>query len=245
MNLNVIGESLRILLENGELSLKKNQELYKTISSDWDTFNRLNELANAMGLYVVNFNECYYVSAMPKSKAFAYSNEELRKELGSQFNNVDLYLVLLIVSIFITEICPDGAEPKQSLMLFNDFINAVEKKFNYFNSLEDLERVSVENSYNLYDCLNRWNELLPVSRNQNGEISEKGKNSRYQICMTTLKFMEKQKLIKLGGMNEKTIYILDRFKAIVSNTYNSSYIQNQIFDTIQNSQNNGGASNLD
>jgi hypothetical protein len=146
------------------------------------------------------------------------------------------------MSIFIKEVCPDGAEPKQSLILFNDFINAVEKKFNYFSSLEDLEKVSVEKSYNLYDCLNRWNELLPVVRNQNGEISEKGKNSRYQICMTTLKFMEKQKLIKLGGMNDKTIYILDRFKAIVSNTYNSSYIQNQIFDTIQN---NGGASNLD
>lgn len=170
---------------------------------------------------------------MPKSKTFSYSNEELRRELGSQFNNVDLYLVLLIMAIFITEICPDGTVPRQSLITFNDYINCVEKKFNYFNSLDNLEKISVENSYNLYDCVNRWNELLPVVRNKNNEISEKGKNSRYQICMTTLKFMEKQSLIKLGGVNDKTIYILDRFKAMVSNTYNSSYVQNQIFDIIQ------------
>lgn len=233
MNINIIGQALKILLESGQLSLKKNQEIYKEISSDWDTFNRLNELANSIGLYVVNYNECYYISAMPKSKTFSYSNEELRRELGSQFNNVDLYLVLLIMAIFITEICPDGTVPRQSLITFNDYINCVEKKFNYFNSLDNLEKMSVENSYNLYDCVNRWNELLPVVRNKNNEISEKGKNSRYQICMTTLKFMEKQSLIKLGGVNDKTIYILDRFKAMVSNTYNSSYVQNQIFDIIQ------------
>lgn len=233
MNINIIGQALKILLESGQLSLKKNQEIYKAISSDWDTFNRLNELANSIGLYVVNYNECYYISAMPKSKTFSYSNEELRRELGSQFNNVDLYLVLLIMAIFITEICPDGTVPKQSLITINDYINCVEKKFNYFNSLDNLEKISVENSYNLYDCVNRWNELLPVVRNKNNEISEKGKNSRYQICMTALKFMEKQSLIKLGGVNDKTIYILDRFKAIVSNTYNSSYVQNQIFDIIQ------------
>lgn len=233
MNINIIGQALKILLESGQLSLKKNQEIYKAISSDWDTFNRLNELANSIGLYVVNYNECYYISAMPKSKTFSYSNEELRRELGSQFNNVDLYLVLLIMAIFITEICPDGTVPKQSLITINDYINCVEKKFNYFNSLDNLEKISVENSYNLYDCVNRWNELLPVVRNKNNEISEKGKNSRYQICMTALKFMEKQSLIKLGGVNDKTIYILDRFKAIISNTYNSSYVQNQIFDIIQ------------
>lgn len=233
MNINIIGQALKILLESGQLSLKKNQEIYKAISSDWDIFNKLNELANAIGLYIVNYNECYYISAMPKSKTFSYSNEELRKELGSQFNNVDLYIVLLIMAIFITEICPNGTLPRQSLITFNDYINCVEKKFNYFNSLDNLEKISVENSYNLYDCVNRWNELLPVVRNKNNEISEKGKNSRYQICMTTLKFMEKQSLIKLGGVSEKTIYILDRFKAIISNTYNSSYIQNQIFDIIQ------------
>lgn len=242
MNINIVGEALKILLENGELSLKKNQEVYKVISSDWSVFNQLNELSNTMGLYIVNFNECYYISAMPKSKTFAYSNEELRRELGSQFNNMDLYLVLIIMAIFITEVCPNGAEPNQSLIPLNDFISSVERKFNYFISMEDLEKTSIENSYNLYECVNRWNELLPVSRNQNDEISEKGKNSRYQICMTAIKFMEKQKLLKLGGINDKTIYIQDRFKAIITNTYNNAYVQNQIFDVIQSA---GGFVNND
>jgi len=242
MNINIVGEALKILLENGELSLKKNQEVYKAISSDWNVFNQLNELSNTMGLYIVNFNECYYISAMPKSKTFSYSNEELRRELGSQFNNIDLYLVLIIMAIFITEVCPNGTEPKQSLIPLNDFISAVERKFNYFISMEDLEKISIENSYNLYECVNRWNELLPVSRNQNDEISEKGKNSRYQMCMTAIKFMEKQKLLKLGGVNDKTIYIQDRFKAIITNTYNNAYVQNQIFDVIQSA---GGFVNND
>lgn len=242
MNINTIGEALKILLENGELSLKKHQEVYKSISSDWNVFNQLNELANTMGLYIVNFNECYYISAMPKCKTFSYSNEELRRELNSQFNNIDLYLVLLIMGIFITEVSPDGSEPKVSFMTFNDFINCVEKKFNYFSSMEDLEKISIESSYNLCDCVNRWNELLPVNRNQNDEISEKGKNSRYQICMTAIKFMEKQKLVKLSGVDSKNIYIQDRFKAIITNTYNNAYIQNQIFDTIQSA---GGSFNYD
>jgi len=233
MNINTIGEALRILLESGELSLKKHQEVYKAISSDWNTYNQLNELANTMGLYIVHYCESYYISAMPKCKAFAYSNEELRHELNGQFNNIDLYLVLLIIAIFITEVSPDGSEPKVSLMTFNDFINCVDRKFNYFSSMQDLEKVSIENSYNLYDCVNRWNELLPVSRNQNDEISEKGKNSRYQMCMTAIRFMERQKLVRLSGIDEKNIYVQDRFKAIVSNTYNSSYVQNQIFDIIQ------------
>lgn len=233
MNINVIGNALRILLENGQLSLKNNKDLYKEISSNWDNFNQLNELCNNMGLYIVNYNESYYVSSMPKFKTFSYSNEELKRELGSQFNNMDLYLVLMIMAIFITEICPNGEEIKLSLMTLNEFISVVEKKFEYFNSLQNLEEISVKNSYNIEECLKRWNELLAVNRNQDNEIIEKGKNSRYQICLTTLKFMEKQKLIKLGGVNNKTIYIQDRFKAIVSNTYNSSYIQNQIFEIIQ------------
>lgn len=242
MNINTIGEALNILLEYGELSLKKNQEVYKSISTDWNMYNQLNELANSIGLYIVNYNECYYISAMPKCKTFAYSNEELRRELNSQFNNIDLYLVLLIIGIFITEVSPDGSEPKVSLITLNDFISCVEKKFEYFASMEDLEKVSVENSYNLFDCLNRWNELLPVNRNQNDEISEKGKNSRYQICMTAIKFMEKQKLVKLSGVDEKNIYIQDRFKAIIGNTYNNTYVQNQIFDVIQSA---GGSFNYD
>lgn len=233
MNINVIGNALRILLENGQLSLKNNKDLYKEISSNWDNFNQLNELCNNMGLYIVNYNESYYVSSMPKFKTFSYSNEELKRELGSQFNNMDLYLVLMIMAIFVTEICPNGEEIKLSLMTLNEFISVVEKKFEYFNSLQNLEEISVKNSYNIEECLKRWNELLAVNRNQDNEIIEKGKNSRYQICLTTLKFMEKQKLIKLGGVNNKTIYIQDRFKAIVSNTYNSSYIQNQIFEIIQ------------
>ena len=233
MNINVIGNALRILLEYGQLSLKNNKDLYKEISSNWDNFNQLNELCNNMGLYIVNYNESYYVSSMPKFKTFSYSNEELKRELGSQFNNIDLYLVLMIMAIFITEICSNEEEIKLSLMTLNEFISVVEKKFEYFNSLQNLKEISVKNSYNIEECLKRWNELLAVNRNQDNEIIEKGKNSRYQMCLTTLKFMEKQKLIKLGGVNNKTIYIQDRFKAIVSNTYNSSYIQNQIFEIIQ------------
>jgi hypothetical protein len=235
MNINVVGNALRILLERGQLSLKADKELYREISSNWDTFNQLNELCNTMGLYVVNYDESYYVSSMPKYKTFSYSNEELKRELGSQFNNVDLYLVLMIMATFITMVCPNGEEVTQALISVNEFISTVEKKFEYFNSLKDVEKLSVENSYNIEECLNRWNELLAVNRNQDNEIVEKGKNSRYQMCMTTLKFMEKHKLIKLGGVGSKTIYIQDRFKAIVLNTYNSSYVQSQIFETIQNS----------
>ncbi|MGN1412006.1 MAG: DUF6063 family protein [Oscillospiraceae bacterium] len=234
MNINIVGNAIRILLENGQLSLKMNRDLYREISLNWDTFNQLSEMCNTMGLYVVNYNESYYISPMPRSKTFSYSNEELRKELGSQFNNTDLYLVLMIMAIFITEVCPNGEEIGQSLITLNEFISVVEKKFEYFNSLKNVEKLSKENSYNIDECLKRWNELLAVNRNQDNEIIEKGKNSRYQICLTTLKFMEKHRLIKLGGVNGKTIYIQDRFKAMVSNTYNSNYIQNQIFEIIKN-----------
>lgn len=235
MNTNIIGNALRILLENGQLSLNLNKDLYREISSSWDNFNQLNELCNTMGLYVVNYNESYYVSSMPNFKSFSYSNEELKKELGSQCNNLDLYLALMIMAIFVTNICPNGDDIKQSLIGLNEFITMVEKKFEYFNSLKNIDEISIENSYNIGECLKRWNELLAVNRNQDNEIIEKGKNSRYQMCITTLKFMEKHNLIKLGGVNNKTIYIRDRFKAVVLNTYNSSYIQNQIFEIIQNS----------
>lgn len=234
MNINIIGNAIKVLLENGQLSLKKNKDLYREISSNWDTFNQLSEMCNTMGLYIVNYNESYYISPMPKSKTFSYSNEELKKELGSQFNNIDLYLVLMIMAIFITELCPNGEEIRQSLITLNEFISAVEKKFEYFNSLKNVEELSKENSYNIDECLKRWNELLAVNRNQDNEIIEKGKNSRYQICLTTLKFMEKHGLIKLGGINNKTIYIQDRFKAMVSSAYNSNYIQGQIFEIIKN-----------
>ena len=233
MNINTIGNALRILLEDGQLSLKKDAELYKELSSNWNSFNDLSQLCNSMGLYIANYNECYYVSSMPKAKTFAYSNEELKRELGSQFNNVDMYLVLMIVSIFITYVSPDGSEPKSSLISFNEYVSVVEKKFEYFTSLDDTETLSKENSYNIYDSVNRWNELLPVSRNQSGEIVEKGKNSRYQICMTAIKFLEKQRLVKLAGIDNKNIYIQDSLKSILLNTYNSGYVQNQIFDIIQ------------
>ena len=54
--------------------------------------------------------------------------------------------------------------------------------------------------------------------------------------------MEKQKLVKLSGVDEKNIYIQDRFKAIIGNTYNNAYVQNQIFDVIQSA---GGSFNYD
>lgn len=239
--MDVIGSALKVLIEKGELDRKEEPELFELIINDIGFFNDLESLCNKLGLYFNQKFGVFYVSPIPGTKTFGYSNDELRKVLYYSFNNEDMYLVLFIIATIVTEFFPEANEvPAIAFLKFNKLMDILDNKINVLKDQVNLEEISYENSYNFEVVVKKWIELprARVDKTDADTMKENGKKSKIQIVNTTLKFLLAQELIKIADFgNDKSIYVTERFKATVFNTFNNEDIQSEIYSFIDNLKN--------
>ncbi len=236
VKLDVIGNALQILIENGKLDRKENPKLHESIINDVGILNDLEHLCLKLGLYLSQKYGVFYVSPIPGSRTFGYSNDELKKTLGYYFTNEEMYTALFIIATIVTEFFPEANEaPAITFLKVNRLMEIIDNKIDILSDKVNLEEISYEKSYNFEVVVRKWTELprVRVDKTDADNKIEYGKKSKVQIVNTTLRFLEGQNLIKIADFNSDTnIYITDRFKATVHNVYNNEYIQAQIYNYI-------------
>lgn len=236
-HMEIIGQALRELIGQGQLSHDDNAKLYDIIMEKDEVFGWLELVCENMGLYLHHMSRCFYVSPIPGTKAFCYSNEELRRALKYNYRNEDLYTALFIIAVIVTEFFPEaGREQAVSFLRLNDIIRISDERIESLKNWVDLEKTSYDNAYNFEIVVKRWLELpmTLVNRKSLDEIKVTGRDSKLQIVNTTLKFLQEQQLIHIpeDTSQDKYIYITERFTATVYNIYRNENAQANIYNLI-------------
>lgn len=237
-NMDIIGNCLQILIEKGSLSRNEFPKLHEAVIRDAAIYNDLENMCQNLGLFLNERSGIFYVSPIPGTRTFGYSNEDLRKELGYSFNNEDVYTALFIIANIITEFFPEASSiPARQFLKSNELMEIVDKKIGILKGNANLDEISYAKSYNFEIVVKKWTELpmIKLDKLETENHKEYGKSSKIQILNTTLRFLEGQELIKMVEFSgDRSIYITERLKATILNAYNSGEIQSEIYSYLDN-----------
>ena len=235
-DITTIGKALKILIEKGELSRAEHPTLHESIINDGGQLEDLGSICRTMGLFLCENAGTFYVSSIPGDKTFGYTNEELRLGINSYFKNQDLYTVLFIIANIVTEFYPEASlSPTKPFIKKNDIMDIIDKKIEILRKDADLENISDKTSYNFEVVVKKWSEIPRVifNKGEGDSYKRQGKESKIQLLNSALLLLKKNDLIKLVEINDdEAIYITERFKAIISKSYNEDEIQVEIYTII-------------
>ncbi len=232
--IDVVGSALSTLIEEGKLERDKNQSTYDHIMGDVGLLNDLETVCSKLGLYLNQQFNAFYVSPIPGSRTFGYSNDELKKAFGYYFMNEDMYMALFIIATIVVEFFPEAnIQSAIKFLKVKDLIEIVDSKIDALRNQGKLEEMSQKQSYNFDVVVRKWMEL-PMIKVEDNKVDDRkaGKQSKTQIVNTTLKFLELQQLISQVEINDRSIFVTERFQATVSSVYNSERVQSEIYSII-------------
>jgi|GEM_PF-593334 len=229
----VLGE----LLAGNEVSSESNRELYNLYVTDSNVEDFLYLICEELSLKLYNYEDELFLSPGVENKVFGYNNDDFKKRMKYNFDNMDMYMsyfvMMTIITMFYKESDYDTHIRRISI---NNILEKVNEKMNALLSIDEISEVSSDLSYNFEEISKRWKSLRKISIRgsdfDNLEASDRGKNSQYAFINTVCNFLEREGLIRIDA-NMNSILPQKRFKAIVYSYFQNKDSRNEVYDYIK------------
>ncbi len=220
-------EIFKTLLASEEVSKSKNKDLYDKYIYDTDVEEALDILTKGLELELYRYNEKLLMCPMVDNRIFGYSNEELKRKIPRINKNDELYLCYFIIMTLITMFYKESAmDTPISYVKFADLVNEVGNKFEALVGVEDIERLSQENSFNFAEVAKVWIKLQDAR-----EYMFAGKNDKVSFVKNVCSFLKDEKLVMMDE-DRNSIFPTDRFKAIIYNFFEDRDNKNDLLEFI-------------
>lgn len=235
-----ISSSVRILgelLSGNEVGTDENKELYNSFITDTEIEEYLHLICEELSLELYHYEDALYLSPGVQNKVFGYSNDEYKKRLKYNFDNMDMYtsyfVMMTVVTMFYKESDYDTHVRRLSI---NDILAKVNEKIEALTNVDDLAEISSDMSYNFDEISKRWRSMRKFSLKGDDantpEASDRGKSNQYAFVNTVCNFMEREGLVRIDT-NMNSILPQERFKAIVYSYFQDRDSRNEVYDFIK------------
>lgn len=229
MNISQITEAFRIynnIMLNGK-ALKSEC----TGMMDNDIEEIVDLFANESKATIIGAGDYYYFVPLLQSSANHMSNEEIKKFLPANSNNIDIYMMYLAIIVFVGEFYNsyNSSRPTRDFLTLEDWLSSIDERLNVLGNIkeEELEKLEQEYSYNWLGLIDRWNHLDIIKE----DIKEKANTrSRRAFLGNVIKFMIDQELIEELGNDEYAPSI--KLQVIVSRFFMDSEFNKGILDLL-------------
>jgi hypothetical protein len=180
------------LLQNGEMSVDDDRELYKSYSESEEIMNLVKIYGEQTDCNIERFNGVIYIIPNEENEFLGFSKKALKEELcRSNANDKDYYLsqfvILTLLSAFYSS---NGRTSKsRSFIKFGDFMNLITERLEAAAGYEDVESLEKRSGLAVSNILERWIAL----KGPEGRIGAKTTKEGFLIGI--IKFLERQKLL--------------------------------------------------
>ncbi|SMC33473.1 DUF6063 family protein [Sporomusa malonica] len=196
------------------------------IEKDDVEFYRINEevqslveqFAREVDAVLVLAADIVYLIPATALSPFHVKNEQLRREMGSNATNADIYMMYFCILVFIGEFYNSylSNEVQRDFLTTSQWLDVLQERLNTLrqHSADDLSRHAEELQYNWLAILEKWDALNDLKESAQ---SQKGNTvSRLSFLHKVLQFMFKEKLVEQVGpdeyiLTEKTKTIVQRY----------------------------------
>lgn len=197
------------LLENEDVEIYQlNQEVQSIME----------QFAREVDTVLVQAGPKIYLVPITTLSPFHVKNEYVRRELGANATNSDVYMMYFAILVFIGEFYNSylSTETQRDFLTTAQWLEALQQRVAALNqySPEQLQKLSQDFQYNWPKILEKWealNDLKESAQNQKGNTL-----SRLSFLHKVLQFMSKEDLIEQVGadeynLTEKTKTIVQRY----------------------------------
>lgn len=220
-------EILKILLQGEEVGKNKNVHLYELYRGSAELEDLLRYVAGQLELKVYWGRDKLFVCPEVGSRLFGWSNEELRSRIPYVNKNDELYLGYFIIMTFITlfykEAYPDT---HRAYVKVSDLIESMGKRFDTLFTMDDLEKVSVDNQFNFVEVCRVWRGLADAREGVNT-----GKLDKVNFVKNICSFLEGEGLV-VFDRQQGSLYPKDRFKTIIWQYYEDRDNRNDLLSFV-------------
>lgn len=204
------------LLMGEEISEKgSNAALYQEYNNNGDVYDIVHMSLKKMNINMYEYANGLYISAGENNRAFGYSNEELRREIGVR-NNRELYLAYFVIYNVLTFFyqTSDGTAYSDFVRV-EDIISGTDAAV---TGIVDRREAIVlneieENSFRQIAL--GWDEL-PVVSVEDSQGLRAARNSKTGFVKLVMNFLVRQELFVQA---DTRYYPKDRFRALAQNYF--------------------------
>ncbi|GIP37913.1 hypothetical protein J31TS4_11930 [Paenibacillus sp. J31TS4] len=179
---------------------------------------------------IVQAGEVLYLVPKTGFSPFHIRTEEVRRELGSQFNNADVYMMYLCILVFIGEFyCSfQSSQIQRDFLTISEWMVKVGERVETLSEHgeEALQRYGRDFDVNWTVIIDKWDAMNDV---REAAVRQSGRTiSRFNFLYKTCDFMKKQGIIHEIGedeyeLTEKTQMIVQRY--FMESEYNRGILQ--------------------
>jgi hypothetical protein len=166
-----------------------------------------------------------------ENETMSYTNEDLKKELGFK-DNKEIYLFYYILFILISELeQPYDTEFADRMYLpMEELLDKMNGYIEQYERLgeEKLEKLSDEYDIDVAGIVEAWGRMADFNEGATSHI--RTKDNRRMYIEKTLKFLEKEKLIRIREYTN--ISVTNKMKNIISYYYHNVTNKSKIHDLL-------------
>jgi len=167
----------------------------------------LEQFAAKVDAVLIHAGEILYLVPTTALSIFHVNNEYVRREIGVNATNADVYMMYFCILIFIGEFYNSYqvAETQRDFLIVDEWLLLINTRIEMLqqHEPEELQRFSEDLQYNWSAILEKWEALNDLKESAN---TQKGNTiSRLSFLHKVLQFMKKEKLIEETGIGEYTL----------------------------------------
>ncbi len=232
-------ELLKELLEKPVVDRENNEALVNKIRFDQDVINLWKEVIEPVfEVKLISLTDKFYLTAGLAGGIFAYSNEEMRRQLGVETNK-ELYLCSFIVLTMLAAFydSEDSTAPSRESIILSDLQNLVSENLLELASDDYVEAMEDETRVNLKEPAELWLDL-PYQKSD----VEQHRRSKSQLSylLKTMDFLQRHGLVRL--IRDRQVFPEERLHNLVNHYYNNMDHKNEILELLRSNLNKKGES---
>lgn len=215
-NLDKALDIVSLLLMGNEVSEKGGSAaLYQEYNTNGEVYDIVHMALKKMNINLYEYNNCLYAGAGENNRAFGYSNEELRKELGVR-NNKELYLAYFVIyNIIMFFYKSSDAGAYADFVRVEEIIAGVDAAVcGIIDKREGIILDEVEENSFRQIALS-WDELPAVSSQETSGMRA-ARNSKAGFVKLVFNFLVRQELFAEA---QERYYPRDRFRALATDYF--------------------------
>lgn len=215
-NLDKALDIVALLLSGKEVSEHgSSASLYQEYNNNGEVYDIVNMSFKKMNINLYEYNNSLYVSAGGNNRAFGYSNEELRRQIGVR-NNKELYLAYFVIYNVLTFFYPASDSST-----YAEFVHIEEIIANVDSSVSGIidKKIGIvlseieENSFRQIAL--SWDEL-PAANAEDAAGMRAARNSKFGFVKLVMNFLVGQELLAEA---QERYYPQDRLKALAESYF--------------------------
>ncbi len=183
-----------------------------------DVQSLLEQFVHYVDAILVHAGDVLYLVPTAGLSPFHIKNEQVRREIGANAVNADVYMMYFCILVFIGEFYNSyqAIGTQRDFLTMNEWLDLVNIRMETLgqHSPEELQQCAQELQYNWSGILEKWNALNDLKESA---VNQKGNTvSRLSFLHKVLQFMFKENIvIEIGSgeyaLTEKTQTIVQRY----------------------------------